>query len=105
MLQVEIRVEGCLDERWSEWLDGLAIAQLGGERFEPRQLESLQMGCVSFARKYFRDGRIDGSPPAKNVARGITFCPQGNRVFDELSGFRRNPGLHDARSHRGHLGT
>ncbi len=30
-----------------------------GERFEPRRLESLQMGCVSFARKYFRDGRID----------------------------------------------
>ena len=27
----------------------------------------------------------NGSTPAKNVARGITFCPQGNRVFDELS--------------------
>ena len=26
MLQVEIRVEECIDERWSEWLDGLAIA-------------------------------------------------------------------------------
>jgi len=33
----------------------------------------------------FRNGRIDGAPPAKNVARGITFCPQGNRVFDELT--------------------
>ena len=30
MLQVEIRVEGCLDERWSEWLDGLAIAHTEG---------------------------------------------------------------------------
>lgn len=30
MLQVEIRVEGCLDERWSEWLDGLAIAYVAG---------------------------------------------------------------------------
>lgn len=28
---------------------------------------------------------INGSSPAKNVSRGITFCPQGNRVFDELS--------------------
>jgi len=32
------------------------------------------------------DGRLaNGSTPARNVARGITFCPQGNRVFDELS--------------------
>jgi hypothetical protein len=30
MLQVEIRVEGCLDERWSEWLDGLTIAHTEG---------------------------------------------------------------------------
>ena len=33
---------------------------------------------------------FDGSPineatPAQNVARGITFAPQGNRVFDELT--------------------
>ena len=28
---------------------------------------------------------INGSTPAKNVARGITFSPQGNRVFDELT--------------------
>lgn len=28
---------------------------------------------------------INSSTPAKNVKRGITFCPQGNRVFDELS--------------------
>lgn len=26
-----------------------------------------------------------GSTPAQNVARGITFAPQGNRVFDELT--------------------
>ena len=25
MQQVEIRVRGCIDERWSEWLDGLTI--------------------------------------------------------------------------------
>jgi branched-chain amino acid transport system ATP-binding protein len=27
----------------------------------------------------------NGSSPAQNVARGITFAPQGNRVFDELT--------------------
>ncbi len=29
-----------------------------GQRFEPEQLESLHMGCVSFRHQYFRDGRI-----------------------------------------------
>lgn len=29
-----------------------------GERFEPRALESLQMGCVSFARDYFKNERL-----------------------------------------------
>ena len=38
---------------------------------------------------HFRDERIDGSPPPRNVERGITFCPQGNRVFDGL-GVREN---------------
>ena len=33
----------------------------------------------------FEDSCINGFTPAKNVKRGITFCPQGNRVFDELS--------------------
>jgi hypothetical protein len=28
MQQVEIRVKGRIDERWSEWLDGLAIRQV-----------------------------------------------------------------------------
>ena len=31
MLQVEIRVEGCLDERWSEWLNGLTIKHVDNE--------------------------------------------------------------------------
>ena len=30
-----------------------------GERFEPRALESLQMGCVSFGKAYFPDGAIN----------------------------------------------
>lgn len=29
-----------------------------GERFEPRHLESLQMGCVSYGRDYFPKGKI-----------------------------------------------
>ncbi|MTI13420.1 exopolyphosphatase [Sansalvadorimonas verongulae] len=29
-----------------------------GERFEPRMLESLHMGCVVWTQKYFSDGRI-----------------------------------------------
>jgi branched-chain amino acid transport system ATP-binding protein len=33
----------------------------------------------------FSDICVNGSSPAKSVKRGITFCPQGNRVFDELS--------------------
>lgn len=33
----------------------------------------------------FEGIRVNGSSPAKSVKRGVTFCPQGNRVFDELS--------------------
>jgi len=33
----------------------------------------------------FDGALLNGSSPARNVARGITFCPQGNRVFDELT--------------------
>jgi branched-chain amino acid transport system ATP-binding protein len=33
----------------------------------------------------FEGARLNGSKPAQNVARGITFAPQGNRVFDELT--------------------
>ena len=29
-----------------------------GERFEPRLLESLHMGCVTFTERYFKDGKI-----------------------------------------------
>ena len=28
MLQVELKVKGWIDERWSEWLDGLQITHL-----------------------------------------------------------------------------
>ena len=28
---------------------------------------------------------LNGSSPAMNISRGITFAPQGNRVFDELT--------------------
>jgi len=33
----------------------------------------------------FDGTRLNGASPAQNVARGITFAPQGNRVFDELT--------------------
>ena len=33
----------------------------------------------------FENSSLNGSTPARNVKRGITFCPQGNRVFDELT--------------------
>lgn len=33
----------------------------------------------------FEGKRLNGSTPAQNVVRGITFAPQGNRVFDELT--------------------
>lgn len=29
-----------------------------GERFEPRRLESLQVGCVSYSQQFFADGRL-----------------------------------------------
>jgi ABC-type branched-subunit amino acid transport system ATPase component len=31
------------------------------------------------------DIRLNGSTPAHNVSRGITFCPQGNRVFGSMT--------------------
>ena len=33
----------------------------------------------------FEGSATNGSTPARNVARGITFAPQGNRVFDDLT--------------------
>ena len=30
-----------------------------GERFEPRRLESLQLGCVSYTARHFADGRLE----------------------------------------------
>lgn len=40
-----------------------------GERFEPRQLESLQMGCVSFGKDFFPKGKISDSHYRKAYAR------------------------------------
>ncbi|MGA2617921.1 MAG: ABC transporter ATP-binding protein [Thermoguttaceae bacterium] len=33
----------------------------------------------------FEGVRLNGSTPANNVSRGVTFCPQGNRVFSSLT--------------------
>lgn len=32
-----------------------------GERFEPREMESLHMGCVSYTQRFFSDGRLTAS--------------------------------------------
>jgi len=50
-----------------------------GERFEPQELESLHMGCVSFRNRYFADGRIT----RKQMDNAITHAEQ------ELLGIRR----------------
>lgn len=43
-----------------------------GQRFEPRELESLHMGCVSFRNRYFSDGRIT----RKQLDNAITHAQQ-----------------------------
>ncbi|GGY53468.1 exopolyphosphatase [Bacterioplanes sanyensis] len=39
-----------------------------GERFEPLELESLHMGCVSFTRRFFADGQITAAAFDEAVA-------------------------------------
>ena len=39
-----------------------------GERFEPKALESLHMGCVSFTKRFFADGKINEANFDKAVA-------------------------------------
>ncbi|WP_263641516.1 exopolyphosphatase [Marinobacter confluentis] len=43
-----------------------------GERFEPQDMESLHMGCVSFRNQYFPDGKIT----RKQMDRAITHAEQ-----------------------------
>ena len=43
-----------------------------GERFEPRMLESLHMGCVSYTKRYFKDGVISKA----NFKRACTAARQ-----------------------------
>lgn len=43
-----------------------------GERFEPRMLESLHMGCVSYTKRFFKDGIISKS----NFKRACTAARQ-----------------------------
>lgn len=51
-----------------------------GERFQPNLLESLQLGCVSYSKRFFSDGRI--STGAYNAAR--------TAALQELLSIRRN---------------
>ncbi len=43
-----------------------------GERFSPRYLESLHMGCVSMSRRFFDDGRVD----SKQMRRALLAARQ-----------------------------
>ncbi|MEQ9545743.1 MAG: exopolyphosphatase [Marinobacter sp.] len=43
-----------------------------GERFEPQELESLHMGCVSFRNRYFADGKIT----RRQMDKAITHAQQ-----------------------------
>ncbi|MAL97233.1 MAG: exopolyphosphatase [Alteromonadaceae bacterium] len=43
-----------------------------GERFEPQEMESLHMGCVSFRNRYFPDGEIT----ARQMDRAVTHAAQ-----------------------------
>ncbi len=43
-----------------------------GERFEPQDMESLHMGCVSFRNHYFPDGKIT----RKQMERAVTHAEQ-----------------------------
>lgn len=43
-----------------------------GQRFEPQELESLHMGCVSFRNRYFPDGKIT----RRQMDRAITHAEQ-----------------------------
>ena len=43
-----------------------------GERFEPQDLESLHMGCVSFRNRYFPDGKIT----RKQMEHAVTHAEQ-----------------------------
>lgn len=46
MQQVEIRVRGCLDPEWSEWLEGLTITHL------PQDITSLKGSVADQAALY-----------------------------------------------------
>ena len=51
-----------------------------GQRFEPQELESLHMGCVSFRNRYFPDGKIT----RRQMDKAITHAEQ------ELQSIRRH---------------
>lgn len=52
-----------------------------GERFEPRRLESLQMGCVSYTDRYFTDGRLSKSAYRRAYERACVEVSHIRRGF------------------------
>ena len=52
-----------------------------GQRFEPRQLESLQMGCVTYTSEFFPDARVTKRRYARAVERASLEVSHIKRAF------------------------
>ena len=66
---------------------GQIVALIGPNGAGKSTVLKAVLGLISVWRGRIRfEGEvINGSNPAQNVARGITFAPQGNRVFPDLT--------------------
>jgi exopolyphosphatase/guanosine-5'-triphosphate,3'-diphosphate pyrophosphatase len=53
-----------------------------GQRFEPRHLESLQMGCVTYTREFFPNGRVSKSSYRKAMERASLEVSHIRRSFN-----------------------
>lgn len=67
--------------------EGEVVALIGPNGAGKSTVLKAACGLIPTWKGEIRFGGVptNGSTPAQNVARGITFCPQGNRVFDELT--------------------
>lgn len=66
-----------------------------GEKFEPKHLESLQMGCVSYSNKFFPDGKISSS----------AYRSASDQALFEISAIRRQFSSDNAKECVGSSGT
>ena len=67
--------------------EGEVVALIGPNGAGKSTVLKAACGLIPTWKGEIRLGGVptNGSTPAQNVARGMTFCPQGNRVFDELT--------------------